>query len=473
VAKLPKPFSRHRQPTDWREFQASLPQRAGTRRTRRRLLLRALAAALLLPAVLFGILSFLRSEDFLPPAAEALHSLSAPSIDLAGKADLRRQLDPRAFTNLTERCLTLPIAGRQLQVETTLDPDLQRYLLARIDRDNSRHVGIVVMEPTTGRVLAMAGYDRLDPAGNPCLHSSFPAASLFKIVSAAAAVDQCGYTAESQVHFRGGKHTLYKQQLTDKVDRYTTTLSLREAFADSVNPVFGKLGELRLGKVRLEESAADFGFNAPLDFDLPCPPSRFQAGDEPYAWAEAASGFNLDTTISPLHGAMIASATLNAGRMTKPSLVERIADEAGETLYRRQPAEEMRQAMTPRAAVALRQMMEETIDSGTGRKAFRRYRQDKVLSRLQIGGKTGSIDNATHEVRYDWFVGFARERQGGEEMVVAVVVGHEKYIGIRAAEYARMAMSRYFSSRGGDRKEILPSGAGATAQKVQKQPRPT
>ncbi len=466
MPKLPKPFSNRSRQSGWRAYQAGLPGRSGSRR---RLPIRALALFLLLPAALLAIFGFIRSEGGLPRATAALNALSAPAVELAGKADLRRQLDPLAFTNLTERLLTLPVAGHQLRIETSLDTDLQRYLLERIDRDNSRHVGIVVMEAATGRVLAMAGYERNNPAGNPCLQSSFPAASLFKIVSAAAAVDQCGYTAESPVYFRGAKHTLYKRQLTDKIDRYTTTLSLREAFAESVNPVFGKLGGLRLGKPRLEHSAAAFGFNRPLDFDLPCPPSRFQAGDEPYDWAEAASGFNLETTISPLHGAMIASAALNAGRMATPSLVERVVDEAGETLYRRQPAAEPQQAMSPSAASALRRMMEETIASGTGRKAFRNYRKDKVLSHLQIGGKTGSIDNATHEVRYDWFVGFAREREGTQALVVAVMVGHEKYIGIRATEYARMAMTRYFGSL--DRKESLP--AGATAGKGQPQQRPT
>jgi len=458
VLKPPRPFLKRRQPKGWRDYQSGLPRAGGARRRRRRLPIRGLAVTLLVLAALAGLFSFLRSEGG-EPRALATEGAEPAALDaLSGKDDLRRLLAPRVFTNLTESELTLPVAGRQLRVETTLDADLQRYLLERIDRTNSHYVGIVVMEAGSGRMLAMASYDKDDPAGNPCLRSQFPAASIFKIVTAASAVDQCGYGADSPVQFRGAKHTLYKQQLTDKVDRYTTTIPLREAFADSVNPVFGKLGGLRLRKPLLERSAAAFGFNSPLDFDLPCAPSRFEVGDDPYNWAEVASGFNLDTTISPLHGAMMASAVMNAGRMVTPSLVERIFDGDGELLYRRQPAAG-HQAMSARAAAALGQMMEETIVSGTGRKAFRRHQRDKVLSRLQIGGKTGSIDNASHEVRYDWFVGFARERQGAGELVVAVMVGHEKYIGTRAAEYARMAMTHYFGNRGG--KKSLPAGAGA------------
>jgi hypothetical protein len=43
-------------------------------------------------------------------------------------------------------------------------------------------------------------------------------------------------------------------------------------------------------------------------------------------------------------------------------------------------------------------------------------------------------------------VGFAKERQGGKQLAVAVMVAHEEYIGIRASQYARMAMTRYFGS---------------------------
>ena len=73
----------------------------------------------------------------------------------------------------------------------------------------------------------------------------------------------------------------------------------------------------------------------------------------------------------------------------------------------------------------------------------------KTEAPLQIGGKTGSIDNASHDVRYDWFVGFARERAGKKQVVVAVMVGHQKYIGTRATEYALMALSQYFANPAG------------------------
>jgi cell division protein FtsI/penicillin-binding protein 2 len=406
---------------------------------------RPAAVALLVLGAMAGAYGFIRAEVRLPQALATVTAKLAPAAKVISKEEVRPLLDEKAFTNLTEKFIALPDEGHVLQVETTLDVDLQNYLLDKIDREHARYVGIVVMEAGTGRVLAMAGFDKTDPAGNPCLRSHFPAASIFKIVSAASAVDQYGLSADSPMHFNGSQHTLYKRQLTDVINRHTTTISFQDAFAKSINPVFGKLGGLQLKKPLLEKSAEAFGFNEPLEFELPVPPSRFRISDEPYNWAEVASGFNLDTTISPLHGAVMASAVVNAGRLVMPSIIDRIVDDQGQVLYRRQTAPATHQAMSPRAATALNQMMETTLISGTGRKAFRNIRKDKVLSRLAVGGKTGSIGSQSNDVHFDWFVGFARERQGQGQVVVAVMVAHEEYLGTRASDYARMAITRYFT----------------------------
>jgi len=456
---------RKRTPSSGRiDYRTGLPG-GSTPSPRRSIPLRRIVFGLLMLVVLVGLGGLLWSVAI--PLREAVAAIPAtvPAAEPLRKEQLRQLLDAKAFTGLNGKQLTLPAAGHLLQVETTLDPDLQSYLLETIDRRNSRYVGIVVMEAASGRVLALAGYDRTNPVANPCLGSEYPAASVFKIVTAATAVDQCGYSPDSPMHFSGPKHTLYKRQLTDRVDRYTTTIPLREAFADSVNPVFGKLGELRLRKPLLEQAAANFGFNQSLDFELPLSPSHFQISDEPYNWAEVASGFNQETTLSPLHGAALASAVLNTGRMVTPTIVERVADEQGNVLYRTETVAS-RPIMSARAATALEQMMEETIASGTARKAFRRHQSDKVLARLEIGGKTGSIGSRTNDLRYDWFVGFAKERFGREQVVVSVMVAHEKYIGIRASDYARRALTYHFGKPAKYPSSGLGSGSAASKGKL-------
>ena len=457
MRKYSKRLSGYQNTTNWRNFQNDLNQQRGTRPNarpnprpigrpnKRRIGRKICALASLVICGIFGIKVLVSNSMATSPTA--MTQTSAPPRELpkiTNKQDIRDLLDKQDFENLTEKNLELLVNEQILQIETSLDEDLQNYLLSKMDRKNSRDIGIVVMEADTGRILAMAGFDKTGNAGNPCLRSNFPAASIFKIVTAASAVDHCNYNADSTMHFNGYKHTLYKRQLTDQINKHTNTVSFKDAFAQSINPVFGKIGENRLGKSLLEKYADTFKFNEPLDFDLSLPPSHFKVNDDPYDWAEMASGFNRDTTISPLHGAVMASAVLNGGRMVAPSLVDRISDDKGTVLYHGQQTWEQ-QAMSARASTVLDQMMQTTIKSGTARKSFSGYQKDKILSQLQIGGKTGSMDNNTHEVRYDWFVGFANERHGQAKVVVSVMVAHEKFIGIRAGQYARMAITHYFS----------------------------
>jgi len=437
--------NRHRN-ADWRVFQAELKRKNQGRGLPGIAGLRFTILSLLAIFTFCGLVA-LPWDNSAQKSATVAEASPPPlqALQFGSKKDLRELFSERGLNNLGAKTFELPVNQQVLQVETSLDPELQNYLLEKMDRKNSRYIGIVVMEADTGRILALAGFDKDDPNANPCLRSEFPAASIFKIITAAAAVDHCGLTADSKMHFNGYKHTLYKSQLKEKTNRYTNTISLKNAFAQSVNPVFGKIGKLHLGGTQLEKFADAFGFNTPLDFELPHTPSHFRIEDRPYYWAELASGFNNDTTLSPLHGAMIASAVINEGRMVEPSIVDRILNPEGQILYQWHPVLEQ-QAMSSEASSVLSQLMQTTISSGTSRKSFRGYKRDRVLSQLQIGGKTGSIDNRSHDQRFDWFVGFARNPKKKTKLAVAVMVAHQEYIGIRASRYARLAMKYYFQN---------------------------
>ena len=425
----------------WREYQAN------QRRPRFKINRRYLWSACLFSAAIFYALyiAFSASASPPPPDTAARVSQAAPVSNLITKKDAQLLLNHLDLKALSTKEIELPLKEHRFLVETSLEEDLQGHLLDSMDRKNSRFIGIVVMDANSGQILALAGFNKTDPNSNPCLLSRFPAASVFKIVTAAAAVEHCGYQADTRLHFNGFKHTLYRSQLKDRINAYTNTMTFKDSFAQSVNPVFGKLGSLRLGKTLLEKYATAFGFNRPIDFELPIPPSHVYIDDEPYHWAEVASGFNNDTTLSPLHAAMMASAVLNNGRMKSPTIVERITDDTGHLIYRSQNAWYGR-AMSTQAAFTLERLMETTVRSGTGRKAFRGLKRHHVLSKLLIGGKTGSIYNRAHDARFDWFVGFAKEKRGTGQLAVAVLVAHEEYIGIRAAQYARMAMTYYFNN---------------------------
>jgi len=362
---------------------------------------------------------------------------------LLEKNDVQALLDKQVFVNLKNKSFDLVVDGQKLRVNTSLDTSLQNYLQKKIDKSTSRYVGIVAMEPSTGRILSMVGFDKTDPSNNPCIDSEFPAASIFKIVTAAAAIEKCGFNLNSKFSYNGGKYTLYKSQLKNKTNKYTNWITLKDSFAQSVNPVFGKIGEHHLGKNNLEEYALAFGFNRKINFEIPLSPSFISLSDDPYHWAEVACGFNHETKISPLHGAVISSAILNQGRMIEPTIVDQIIDGKGHAIYRNHLVS-MNQAVTYESSDIVNRLMRASVRSGTCSKMFRGYRTDRILSKLNIGGKTGSIDTKKHDGRYDWFVGFAEEKEGSKKIVVSVIVTHEKYIGIRASQYARMAIKQYF-----------------------------
>jgi len=359
------------------------------------------------------------------------------------KKDLREFIDPEVLCNCPAEKIDIHYSGRDFSIETTLDSRLQRYMLKQIQGSRSPLIGFVAMDPTTGRILSMIDSKKVNSPKSVCLSSQFPAASVFKIVSAAAAIDCCNFSADTKLTYNGREYTLYKSQLTKRVNRYTNRISLKTSFAKSINPVFGKLGIFRLKKDLLEKYAARFGFNQPIDFELPIQLSRISVGDDPYHWAEVACGFNRETLISPIHGAMIAATIVNDGRLVEPTIIGRITDSEKKPVYIGR-TNIIRQVISPKTSQEMKKLMAATISCGTCSSTFRGCRRDPILSKLFIGGKTGSINNKSNKLRYDWFVGFCSEKFGTKKLALAVVVVHDELLRERAQEFARRAMRYYF-----------------------------
>ena len=362
---------------------------------------------------------------------------------ISDKQLARNLLQETSIINLPEPSFQIKHQDMTLNVKTSIDTALQTFMLKKLDRKNSRHIALLAMDPTSGEIVMMAGFDKVNPDGNTCLDNTYPAASIFKIVTAAAAVEHKGLDSNSRLRFNGSQHTLYKVQLKDRNNRYTNHTTFQAAFAKSINPVFGKLGALNLQQSTLSTYAQAFGFNSQINFELPVPPSQFSISDVPYHWAEIASGFNRETTLSAIHAALLPSVILNQGKQIDPTIVRQITNGSGEVLYQNQPSP-TKQVITPQASRVVYDLMEATVRYGTARKAFKGFQKDPVLSKCNLGGKTGSIFNKKHDLRYDWFVGFADLKNGDKKLAIAVVVAHEEYIGIRAAAYARMIIKKYY-----------------------------
>ncbi len=436
--------------SDWRRYQDHLKRGARSQKRRNRLMMALACALLLLFAGHYLIGSLLdwrygnetQTATTLPEAGK---SPNAPHQHFT-KESIRRLISGHPLVNYRYRSFEVVRGDQHFLVDTTLRPSLQTYLTDHLRTATARFIAIVVIDPESGRVLAMSGFNKLDRNRNPCLESDFPAASVIKIITASAALEKGGLSPDSTVSFNGGRHTLYKSQLKTRKNRYSNITTLGRSFAESINPVFGKIGVHVVGDDTLQQYALRFGFNQPISFELPVGVSKMGPAGDDYHLAELASGFNRQTRISPVHGAMLAAAVVNGGVLLAPSIIDQVWSENGRVVYHGEK-QAMGRAVSDKGARYLRQMMQTTINTGTCSKAFRGYRRDRILSKLVIGGKSGSIDNIDHDARYDWFVGFARQKSGDGAIAVSVMVAHEKYLGMRAAEYARLAIRRFFREK--------------------------
>ncbi|WP_413907041.1 penicillin-binding transpeptidase domain-containing protein, partial [Desulfobacula sp.] len=169
----------------------------------------------------------------------------------------------------------------------------------------------------------------------------------------------------------------------------------------------------------------------------------FKSDGNEYHLAELGCGFNTDTTISPIFGAMLISAIVNSGNIILPSIVEHVNGSDGQIIYKNKTTP-YKEALQPQTAAIMMKLMERTITKGTAKKSFRGVKRDKVLSKILIGGKTGSLYNKGHTIKYDWFTGFGKEKTTDRKIVLSIVVGHGKYIGTRASAYAKMILKQYF-----------------------------
>ncbi|MEK7357209.1 MAG: penicillin-binding transpeptidase domain-containing protein, partial [Bdellovibrionota bacterium] len=308
------------------------------------------------------------------------------------KAQLSAQLGPSVQNNEFPEAMDLSFDGltQRVDISYSLDEEIQASMDKLLKQYHPDYGVFVAMDATTGRVLSMNSFSASQPeSGNLALQARFPAASIFKIVTASAAIDLHKAQPGTVVPYNGGNHTLYKRNVQEtKINRWTRKMSMREAFGRSVNVVFGKLGLFTVGAENLKAYADRYLFNQPILSDMPVEmgETRF-VSEDPWSVVTAASGFTRDTTMSPLQGAMMAAAVANDGVMMEPYIIEDLRGENGELMYEARP----RQAsvvVDPQAAEELRELFNETVRSGTSRKAFRQIVRGRAYDDVEFGGKT-------------------------------------------------------------------------------------
>ncbi|SCG61017.1 peptidoglycan D,D-transpeptidase FtsI family protein [Micromonospora coxensis] len=279
---------------------------------------------------------------------------------------------------------------------------------------------------------ATAAYNELEqradgPLKNRALSEVLPPGSTFKIVVAAAALEN-GVGKETQIP-AGASWTPPTSGTPIKNAAPSicpeSQVTLMNAVTESCNTGFAQLG-VKLGADTVKEKARQFGFEqddltvGQLGEDgLTVAPSRTGAMEapggatDPAALAQSSIG-QRDVKMTPLQGAMIAGAVANEGRQMRPYLVKQLLGPDRTTSYYNADPRELRRPVDQQVAAHLRDMMVSVVRNGTGRNA--------QFSGYTVGGKTGTAQSGPDTPDHGWFIGFALDKDGKAVSAVCVVL---------------------------------------------------
>jgi cell division protein FtsI/penicillin-binding protein 2 len=331
-----------------------------------------------------------------------------------------------------------------LGVRYTLDSDLQFEAERLLKKHNPDYGVFVAISPDTGRILAMTDSTRdgVDH-GNLSLISSYPAASISKIITAIAAVNENKADASTLFPFNGKTTSLYKKNVFHhKTNKWTRKFTLSMAFAKSVNSVFGRLGAMELGGDTMLDYAHRLGFNGRFSSDVIFENGKIELDPlDQWQVAEMAAGYTTNNTLSPLHAATLATTALNGGNLVAPVLVQSLIGPNGIPIYtHEQPA--LSAVMSESSSLELKKMMMATVAKGSARKSFRGFHRGE-LEDVNVGGKTGSLTGFKPRGKYDWFVGFGEK--GDRKIAFAVLcINKEKWY-VKSSRFAREILEFYFT----------------------------
>jgi penicillin-binding protein A len=370
---------------------------------------------------------------------------------------------PEQFAqNLTDLLTARETPGGTLVL--TLDRATQEAAEAALGQSKG---AVVALDPGTGAVLAMTTYPRYDPndlsshnpeairrnwdrlikdPDDPLLNRAagalYPPGSTFKVVTAAAALEN-GVTMSQELP---SPPVFDVPQTSADIRNFggascrDGSLTLPEALEISCNTTFAGLG-VDLGSQKLADEAEKFGFNQPSPYQLPAATSSIPGRQDVPATAQSAIG-QRDVRVSPLQMASVAATIANGGRRMGPFVAQEVVSDKGRVV-KRFGGEDFGQVIPEQVAGDLRDMMLRVVESGTGTAAR--------IPGLQVAGKTGTAQHGEGQAPHAWFIGFTSS--GDRSIAVAVVVeeggslGSEATGGQVAAPIARAVMQAYL--RGG------------------------
>jgi cell division protein FtsI (penicillin-binding protein 3) len=324
-----------------------------------------------------------------------------------------------------------PQAGASL--ELALDSGIQfaaeRELEAALAEFGARSGAIVLLDPRSGEVLAMASAPGFDPneyrrfapedRRNRALADAHEPGSTFKIVTGALALEDGLVGLDEIIETGDGTIRIANTIISEHDRKRFGPLTLAGVFEHSSNVGIIRIG-LRLGAQRLHEGTRSFGIGQPTGVDLPGEnPGIFRPLSRWSALSNAEISMGQEVSLTPLQLARVAAAIANGGLLVRPRLVTRILRPDGrvETL----PASRPVRVLSADTARKIRDILIGVVERGTGTKA--------AIPGFLVAGKTGTAQKAGvggyQPGRYvPAFVGFAPAEN---PRIVAAVVLEEPH----------------------------------------------
>lgn len=358
----------------------------------------------------------------------------------------------------------------------TINADLQSYTAEQLGTSKG---AVIALEPDSGKVLTMVSYPSFDPntinddweylhseeADSPLLARAtqglYPPGSVFKIITAAAALNTSPTYMDYEMYCEGekdfGANTMHCFNST--VHRQETML---KAFSQSCNTYFATIG-MEIGAKKLIDTSKKFLFNQELSFDLEYSTPLFQLKDDATTSEIIETSIGQGKTmVSPLFMAMVTSAIANNGMMMKPYVFDHSINNWGMKINQTIP-EKLAQVIEPEIAAQITELMKEVVSTGTATQAQfyttglkdiatsdSVISDDSVVSSggvyestfVQVAGKTGTAENNSGD-DHAWFVAFAPADK--PKIAVAVVLENAGK-GSKAVPIARNVMKYYMDN---------------------------
>jgi cell division protein FtsI/penicillin-binding protein 2 len=369
----------------------------------------------------------------------AASALAEPGVP----AELRAPDPPRLDLSALRGALTRNEANPPL----TLDTQLQDVANQLLSTARPLWGGVVVTDVRTGKVLVWSQFNRDgQPRYQQLATRLLPSASLFKLVTTTALLEDTPVTIRTRVCVSGGDHAIERRHLDAPKTGEIRCLPFFEALGHSVNAAYAQLVTRYLGRNDLLSVIERFGLNRPLAFDAS---ARLGTAEVPYedlAFVRTTAGFE-QTSFTVLGAAYLTHSIALEGRAPELHLLDF-------TPSNPQSAQRPPRLMRSTTARRLARMMEVTVHSGTALEAFTDPDTGmSYLADLRIAGKTGTLHKGGSTV--SWFTGFAPARS--PQVVVTVALENGNTWRHKAAELARDLLRAHFASHRGITHPFAPS----------------